>query len=99
LETIAHCLGVNYVYAEGAAGSWPPPSEATAALSAEALSRLPKDLVQGIRETASGANLKRLLTWISQVEPHDAQAAAGLRELANHYDYEAILRVLPGGSA
>ena len=29
---------------------------------------------------------------ISQLETHDAQAAEGLRELANHYDYEAILR-------
>jgi len=94
-ETIARCLRVNYVYAEEAAGSLPQQSTATATLSAEALSRLPKDLVQGIRDTASGANLKLLLTLIGQVETHDAHAAEGLRELANHYDYEAILRVLP----
>jgi hypothetical protein len=74
-------------------------SAATAALSAKTLSRLPKDLVQGIRDAASGANLKLLLTLISQLETHDAQAAEGLRELANHYDYEAILRVLPGDPA
>ena len=98
-ETIARCLSVKYVYAEEAAGSLPQQSAATATLSAEALSRLPKDLVQGIRDAASGANLKSLLTLISQVETHDAQAAEGLRELANHYDYEAILRVLPGDPA
>jgi CheY-like chemotaxis protein len=98
-ETIARCLGVKYVYAKGAASSLPQQSTATATLSAEAMSRLPKDLVQGIRDTASGANLKLLLTLISQLETHDAQAAEGLRELANHYDYEAILRVLPGDPA
>ncbi|MFA5863355.1 MAG: response regulator [Phycisphaerae bacterium] len=98
-ETIARCLGVEYVYAEEAAGSLPRPSAATATLSAEALSRLPKDLIQGIRDTASGANLKLLLTLISQLETHDPQAAEGLRELANHYDYEAILRVFSGGPA
>jgi hypothetical protein len=98
-ETIARCLGVKYVYAKGAASSLPQQSTATATLSAEAMSRLPKDLVQGIRDTASGANLKLLLTLIGQLETHDAQAAEGLRELANHYDYEAILRVLPGDPA
>jgi len=35
---------------------------------------------------------------ISQVETHDAQTAEGLRELAERYDYEAILGVLPGAS-
>jgi signal transduction histidine kinase/CheY-like chemotaxis protein len=99
LETIARCLNVKYVYSEEAAGSLPAPSAAAAALSAEALSRLPKDLVQGIREAASGANLKLLLTWISQVETHDAPAAEGLRALANRYDYEAILHVLSGDPA
>jgi hypothetical protein len=59
---------------------------------------LPKSLVQELRAAASGANLKSLLTLISQVETHDAQAAEGLRKLAGHYDYEAILEVLPGDS-
>jgi hypothetical protein len=77
----------------------PQLSTSTASLSAEALSRLPKDLIQGIKDTASGANLKLLLSLISQLETHDAQAAGALRELANHYDYEAILRALPGGPA
>jgi CheY-like chemotaxis protein len=96
---IARCLRINYVYAEEAAGSLPRQSAATAALSAEAMSRLPKDLVQGIRDAASTANLKRLLTLIGQLRTHDAQAAEGLRELANHYDYAAILRVIPRGPA
>jgi hypothetical protein len=59
---------------------------------------LPKSLVQDLRAAASGANLKSLLTLISQVETHDAQAAERLRELATSYDYEAILGVLPGVS-
>jgi signal transduction histidine kinase/CheY-like chemotaxis protein len=98
-ETIAHCLGINYVYEEEVASSLPKLSTATATLTAEALSRLPKDLIQGIKDTASGANLKLLLSLISQLETHDAQAAEALRELANHYDYEAILRVFPGDPA
>jgi PAS domain S-box-containing protein len=98
-ETIARCLGVKYIYAEGAADPLPRQSAATATLSAEAMSRLPGDLVQGIRDTASGANLKALLTLIGQLETHDAQVAEGLRELANHYDYEAILRFFLGDPA
>jgi CheY-like chemotaxis protein len=97
-ENLAHCLNIKYVYAEEAAGSLPQQSAATATLSAEALSHLPKSLVQDLRAAASGANLKSLLTLISQVETHDAQAAEGLRELATSYDYEAILGVLPGVS-
>ena len=96
-EAIARCLSIKYVYAEETAGSLPQQSAATSALSAEALSHLPKSLVQDLRAAASGANLKSLLTLIRQVETQDAQAAEGLRGLANLYDYEAILRVLPRG--
>ena len=95
-ENLARCLNIKYVYAEEAAGSLPQQPAATAAPSAEALSRLPKSLVQDLRAAASGANLKSLLTLIGQVETHDAQAAEGLREMAARYDYEAILEVLPG---
>jgi CheY-like chemotaxis protein/anti-sigma regulatory factor (Ser/Thr protein kinase) len=96
-EAIARCLSIKYVYAEETAGSLPQQSAATAVLSAEGLSHLPKRLVQDLRAAASGANLKSLLTLIRQVETQDAQAAEGLRGLANLYDYEAILRVLPRG--
>ncbi len=98
-ETIARCLSVKYVYAQEGAGSLPQQSAATATLSAEALSRLPKRLVQDLRAAASGANLKSLLTLISEVETHDAQAAEGLRASANNYDYEAILETLPRGQS
>jgi CheY-like chemotaxis protein len=97
-ENLARCLSIKYVYAEEAADLLPQQSAATAALPAEALSRLPGSLVQDLRAAASGANLKSLLALIGQVETHDAQAAEGLRELAAHYDYEAILEVLPGAS-
>ena len=72
-ENLARCLHIKYVYAEEAAGSLLQQSAATAALSAKTLSRLPKDLVQAIRDTASGANLKLLLTLISQLETHGAR--------------------------
>jgi PAS domain S-box-containing protein len=97
-ENLARCLNIQYVYAEEAGGSLAQPSAATATPSAEALSHLPKSLVQDLRAAASGANLKSLLALIRQVETHDAQAAEGLRELAARYDYEAILGVLPGAS-
>jgi PAS domain S-box-containing protein len=97
-ENLARCLNITYVYAEEAAGSLAQQPAETASLSAEALSHLPKSLVHDLRAAASGANLKSLLTLINQVQTHDAQAAAGLRELAARYDYEAILGVLPGAS-
>ena len=98
-EDLARCLSIKYVYAGEAVGPLPQQSAATTALSAEALSRLPKRLVQDLRAAACGANLKSLLTLISEVETHDAQAAEGLRELARRYDYEAILETLPGGQS
>jgi CheY-like chemotaxis protein len=97
-ENLARCLNLKYVYAEEAADLLPQQSAAMAAPSVEALSHLPGSLVQDLRAAASAANLKSLLTLIGQVETHDAQAAAGLRELAARYDYEAILEVLPGAS-
>ena len=97
-ETLARCRSIKYVYAEEAAGSSPKQSAATATSSAEALSHLPKSLVQDLRSAASGANLKSLLRLITQVETHDARAAEELRELAAHYDYEGLLGVLPGAS-
>jgi CheY-like chemotaxis protein len=98
-ENLARCLSIKYVYAEEAVGSLPQQSAATATLSAEALSRLPKRLVQDLSAAASGANLKSLLTLIGEVETHDAQAADGLRALAKRYDYEAILEALPRGQS
>ena len=95
-ETIACQLGVKYVYAEEevAVSRVEPGTPATC--SAEALSRLPKELVQKMRAAASGADLELLLELISQVEAHDAATAQVLRELAKGYQYEAILGALPG---
>ena len=59
---------------------------------------MPRSLVQDLRAAAE-ANLKSLLTLIRKLETHDAQVAEGLRELAHHYDYEAIVHVLPGDPA
>jgi len=64
----------------------------------EAVPRIPRSLVHDLRAASSVANLKALLTLISQVEDHDAHAAKGLRKLATRYDYEAILKTLPGAS-
>jgi hypothetical protein len=59
---------------------------------------MPRRLVQKFLAPA-GASLKSLLTLISQLETQDAPAAEGLRGLAHHYDYEAILRAFPGDPA
>ena len=95
-EGLARCLQIKYVYAEDPASSPPPQTAATSALCAEALSHLPESLVQELRSAAAAANLKQLLTLIGQVKTHDAQAAERLRELAQRYEYEGILGVLPG---
>jgi PAS domain S-box-containing protein len=97
-DTISRCHGIRYVYADETAGPASPPEAARTTLSAAALSNLPKSLVHDLRAAASGANLKSLLTLISQVKTHDAETAAGLRELATRYDYEAILGALPGAA-
>jgi PAS domain S-box-containing protein len=96
LEKIGRLLGVKYVYAEESVSVAAKP-EALEALTSESLAGLPGELVRQIRESTINADLDRVLELIQQAATHDARAANGLRSLAERFDYQKLLDLLPTG--
>jgi PAS domain S-box-containing protein len=88
--------GVEYVYAEEPAAADP---QEMAGLTAECVSRLPKDLIHLMREAVIGANLDQLLARIQEVEARDPCTAGGLRGLAEHFEYQKLLDLFGPGVA
>jgi CheY-like chemotaxis protein len=95
LEKIGCLLGVKYVYAEAVSVAAKP--KALEALTSESLAGLPGELVHQIREATINADLDRMLELIQQGATHDARAANGLRSLAERFDYQKLLDLLPTG--
>jgi signal transduction histidine kinase/CheY-like chemotaxis protein len=95
IEKIGRLLGVKYVYAEAVSGAVKP--EALEALTSESLAGLPGELIRQIRESTVTADLDRMLELIQQAAIHDARAADGLRSLAERFDYQKLLDLLPSG--
>ena len=96
LEKIGRLLGAKYIYAEEAVSVAAEP-EAFEALTPESLNGLPGELVRQIREATINADLDRMLELIQQVATHNAHAANGLRSLAERFDYQKLLDLLPTG--
>ena len=94
--TIGRHLEVEYEYAEAelAAGEM---IEGLARPSAGAVSKLPADLLERMRDATVSGDLDRLLELIDEAEGHDAAAVEGLRKLADQFEYEALLQVLGTG--
>jgi hypothetical protein len=75
-------------------------AEVLEALTSESLAGLPGELIRQIRESTVTADLDRMLELIQQAATHDARTADGLRSLAERYDYQKLLDLLPtGGTA
>ncbi len=95
IEKIGQLLGVKYVYAEAVSVAAEP--EALEALTSESLAGLPGELIRQIRESTITADLDRMLELIQQAAIHDARAADGMRSLAERFDYQKLLDLLPNG--
>jgi hypothetical protein len=66
-----------------------------AALSAERLGQLPRELVEELRDATLSGNKKLLDKLILKVrETGDAESAHALQELADKYEYDALTRLL-----
>jgi response regulator RpfG family c-di-GMP phosphodiesterase len=87
-------LGVEYLYAEEDADAAP---DEVAELTPESLARLPRDLIHQMREAVIGADLDQLLAKIREVEAADPHTAHGLRDLAEHFEYETLLDLFGPG--
>jgi PAS domain S-box-containing protein len=95
-EKIGRLLGAKYNYAEEAVSAAAEP-EALEVLTPESLNGLPDELVCQIREATINADLDRMLELIQQAATHNARAAHGMRSLAERFDYQKLLDLIPTG--
>jgi len=93
-EKIGRLLGVKYVYAEEAVSAAFKP-EASEALTSKSLIGLPGGLLRQIREATINADLDRVLELIQQAATHDIHVANGMRSLAERFDYQKLLDLIP----
>ena len=81
-------VGVEYVYADHPAAA---DQEKPAEVTAESVAKLPRDLVNLMREAVIGADLDQLLATIGEVGARNSCTADGLRGLAEHFEYQKLL--------
>ncbi|MDZ7698116.1 MAG: response regulator [Deltaproteobacteria bacterium] len=86
------CLGLRYVYAEGAGQA--SEKSGVQPLTREDLAALPEELCQAMRQAVDEGDMAGLQALIAQVEETDAETARKLRNLADRYDYETLTQVL-----
>jgi signal transduction histidine kinase/DNA-binding response OmpR family regulator len=94
LEKISALLNIAYDYEETNAAEGQTVAGA-AALSADKLEQLPRDLIEEIRDATLAGNKKLLDKVIAKVRgTGDAASARALQELADKYEYDALTRLL-----
>jgi hypothetical protein len=95
-QKIHQHLGVKYLYADESPAAAP---DETADLTPESLAGWPVELIEQLRELVVIADLDQLLAKIAEVEGRDPRVAAGLRRLAEGFQYQALLDLLSKGAA
>jgi CheY-like chemotaxis protein len=94
-ELIRRHLSVTYVYGdepkpEGSA----QPAGPSNVISAEALARLPDELLAALRAATLNGDTVRLNQLLQQVTGIDALLAQSLRQLVDQYDHDRLTRLL-----
>jgi len=84
-------LNLSYDYEEMADTEGQPHA---ASLTAEGIGQLPRDLAEELREATATGDKALLDKLIIKVGATHAEAANGLQELADRYDYAALTRLL-----
>jgi len=90
-EKLRTLLNLTYDYEDAAADS---ALGGTAVLTPERLGRLPRSLVDGLREATLNGNKMLLDKLAAQVRITDAESAQALQSLADTYDYDTLNRLL-----
>ncbi len=93
-QKIHRHLGVEYVYAEDSPAA---ALDEAAELTADSLAGWPEELLESLRESVVTADLDQLLAKIAEVEARDPRVAAGLRRLAEGFQYQKLLDLLSRG--
>lgn len=99
LEVVGAHLGIEIQYAVASQDD-PAVSRAVATppLTSEALALLPSAIVDQIRDAVTSLDQHRLIELIGMAEQTSPQVAHLLRELAESFQYDALLEVLQTGS-
>jgi CheY-like chemotaxis protein len=92
-------VGVEYVYADDSEAGPAEQAAAAAALTPESLAALPQSLIDPMREAVTTADLDLLLVKIDDVEARDPRLAAGLRRMAEAFQYQELLDLFSAGAA
>jgi PAS domain S-box-containing protein len=87
-------MGVEYEYAEHPTVV---DREEAAELTPESLAGWPQALIDPMREAVVTADLDQLLARIQEVEARDSRIARGLRDLAEHFEYQKLLDLFGPG--
>ena len=92
--TLARCLPVQYVYAEGPGNGKGKPATPPASVTPAQVAGLAADIRNRLRAAVASGDGEALLALMTQVEAVDADLAAGLRRLVKGYEYERLLELL-----
>ena len=94
-EKIKALLQVEYLYDQISLGAQTNEKVKTAVVTRESLMAMPADLLREIRAAIIEADMYRALAAIDRLAAHDANIAAGLRKLAQGFENQALLNLLP----
>ena len=97
LAMIRTHLGVAYVH-ESPVDAAPVPGDEPDGLTREALGGLPKELVAQMEEATLNGYMGQLNALIDQVGEYDLRVSQALRELADHYEYDALSKLFGAGA-
>jgi PAS domain S-box-containing protein len=95
-EKLWACLGVEYVYVRQDTQGRPMESLTLTQRSLRAvLCVAPSDLTDGLREATIAGDFDRMLLLIERISRHDHRAGTALRALAEGFEYQQLLDMLP----
>jgi HPt (histidine-containing phosphotransfer) domain-containing protein len=72
--------------------------EALVSLTLQPLATLPRELVGRMRDATISGDMDELMELLERVGEHDVQIAGALRDLADRYEYDALLEIFEDGS-
>ena len=62
--------------------------------TADAMARLPEDLVQQLQEATSRADYDLMLDLAAKIEAHDSSVGIQLRKMIEQFDYQSLVNIL-----
>ncbi len=93
-EKMRALLNISYDYEE-VSDAGGRPCSGVETLSAENFGQLPRELIDELRNATLNGNKKLLDELILKVrETEDARSAGALQELADKYEYDALMQLL-----